>query len=192
MVRLNKIYTRTGDKGTSGLVDGTRRPKCDLRFAACGSIDEANASLGLALCHHQGERGEGELVAILQHIQNDLFDLGADIATPYQEGKSDASLRIVSAQVTWIEEAIDRLNANLEPLKSFILPGGSVSSCYLHLARTIVRRAERDMVALSSHEKLNIFALQYINRLSDLLFVAARWANGQGAGDILWVPGQNR
>jgi len=189
MVKLNKIYTRTGDKGTSGLVDGSRRSKSDWRFAACGSIDEANATIGLALCHHWEQ---DSLRRLLEHIQNDLFDLGADIATPYQEDETVPALRIVAAQVSWLETEIDRINGPLAALKSFILPGGTLLASHLHLARTVVRRAERDMVALSERERVNDCALHYINRLSDLLFVAARSANGAGEGDILWVPGQNR
>jgi len=205
MVKLNKIYTRTGDAGTSGLVDGSRRSKDDVRFAACGSVDEANAAIGLVLCCQKcgqdKERAlEGDLpiatfdlTGLLQHIQNDLFDLGADLATPYQQAeKPGEALRIVAAQIDWLERQIDHLNAFLTPLRSFILPGGSAHASYLHLARTIVRRAERDMVALGRVEKINPHALCYINRLSDLLFVAARWANNSDAGDILWVPGQNR
>jgi len=190
MVKLNKIYTRTGDHGTSGLVDGSRRPKSDGRFAAGGSIDEANAVIGLARCHNQQKQ---PIDALLGHIQNDLFDLGADLATPLkeQEKPSDA-LRIIASQIVWIEEEIDRMNAALTPLRSFILPGGDIVASYLHLARTVVRRAEREMVALSVHENINPYALCYINRLSDLLFVAARTVNSSGKDDILWVPGQNR
>jgi len=190
MVKLNKIYTRTGDNGTSGLADGTRRSKIDARFAACGSIDEANATLGLARCHNQQRQ---PLDFILNHLQNDLFDLGADLATPMknQENSTDV-LRIIDKQVTWIEIEIDKMNASLSPLKSFILPGGDIVASYLHLARTVVRRAERDMVALHLVEKINTQALRYVNRLSDLLFVAARLANHNGKEDILWVPGQNR
>jgi len=190
MVKLNKIYTRTGDNGTSGLVDGSRRPKSDLRFAACGTIDEANAAIGLALFYLQDEDTLGD---ILRHVQNDLFDLGADIATPCKKDEQQGqNLRIIDTQITWLEREIDRLNATLAPLKSFILPGGSLASCHLHLARTVVRRAERDMVALSAVEEINILALHYINRLSDLMFVTARWVNDGGKNDILWEPGKNR
>jgi len=194
MVKLNKIYTRTGDNGTSGLVDGSRRLKSDGRFAACGSIDEANAAIGLALYHTKQQTPQDlSLHAVLTHIQNDLFDLGADIATPCQENEAPGvNLRIVEAQITWQERQIDQINAALNPLKSFILPGGTLISCHLHLARTIVRRAERDMVALNEVESINIHALRYINRLSDLLFVAARATNDGGISDILWVPGKNR
>jgi len=190
MVKLNKIYTRTGDDGTSGLVDGSRRPKSDLRFGACGSIDEANAAIGLALYHNEGEK---PLHDMFTHIQNDLFDLGADIATPCRQDEApDQALRIIEAQIIWLEQQIDKVNSALEPLKSFILPGGSLVSSHLHLARTIVRRLERDMVALSRVEPINNLALHYINRLSDLLFVAARAGNEGGKGDILWIPGKNR
>jgi len=190
MVKLNKIYTRTGDQGTSGLVDGSRRSKSDARFAACGAIDEANAVIGLAVCHNHKAQ---PLDSILNHIQNDLFDLGADLATPMKtKEQQDEALRIIDRQVSWLEREIDRINASLSPLKSFILPGGNIIASYLHLARTVVRRAERDIVALSLNEAINIQVLRYVNRLSDLLFVTARAANAGGKDDILWVPGQNR
>jgi len=190
MVKLNKIYTRTGDDGTSGLVDGSRRSKSDTRFSVCGSLDEANAAIGLALHYNQNH---APLCPILYRVQNDLFDLGADMATPYKEQEEwGEALRIVTSQVTWLEKEIDHINARLSPLKSFILPGGGLVASHLHFARTVVRRAERDMVALSMVEKINKSALHYINRLSDLLFVAARLANNDGHDDILWVPGKNR
>jgi cob(I)alamin adenosyltransferase len=192
MVKLNKIYTRTGDKGTTGLASGPRRSKADLRIESFGAVDEANAALGLAL---QYVRDHPDMAAMLTRIQNDLFDLGADLATPDTGEKPQwEPLRIVEAQVTRLEQEIDRLNADLAPLNSFILPGGSALSACLHLARTITRRAERLMVALAEKEGeiVGPEALKYVNRLSDFLFVAARHANDQGKADVLWVPGQNR
>ena len=184
MVRLNKIYTRTGDDGTSGLVDGSRRSKHDPRFDAVGAIDEANAVLGWA----------GLAVdepSDLIRIQNDLFDLGADLATPGGDFAPSATvLRIVPAQVEWLEQRIDAANEGLAPLTSFILPGGSEPAARLHVARTAVRRAERSMTALAAAEPVNPAALAYANRLSDYLFVAARAANG--GADPLWQPGANR
>lgn len=192
MVRLNKIYTRTGDDGTTALVSGARRSKADLRVEAYGAIDETNAAIGVA----RVALGESEptLVAMLARIQNDLFDLGADLATPTDTPRAEGALRIVQSQVDRLEREIDDLNAELQPLKSFILPGGSAAAAALHLARTIARRAERVMVALvaSPGEKVDEPAMRYVNRLSDFLFVAARWANQRGGGDILWAPGQNR
>ncbi|MDK1490437.1 cob(I)yrinic acid a,c-diamide adenosyltransferase [Sinorhizobium sp. 7-81] len=192
MVRLNKIYTRTGDNGTTSLVSGPRRPKSDLRVEAYGTVDEANALVGLARLH----TGDiAELDAMLMRIQNDLFDLGADLATPDTGEKQDHEpLRIAAAQVTRLEAEIDRLNAELEPLRSFVLPAGSPASAALHVARTVARRAERQMVALgqTAGEIVSRDAIAYINRLSDFLFVAARWANDKGRADVLWVPGKNR
>lgn len=192
MVRLNKIYTRTGDNGTTGLVAGPRRSKSDLRVEAYGTVDEANAFVGLAR-QHTGELSE--LDSMLMRIQNDLFDLGADLATP-DTGEEPAyePLRIVAAQVARLEGEIDRLNAELEPLRSFVLPAGSAASAALHAARTIARRAERHMVALAETEGETVSreAIAYINRLSDFLFVAARWANNRGRADVLWIPGKNR
>jgi cob(I)alamin adenosyltransferase len=192
MVKLNKIYTRTGDNGTTGLAAGPRRKKSDLRVEAYGAVDEANSALGIAQLH---VGGDAALAAMLTRIQNDLFDLGADLATP-DTGEAVAwePLRIIAAQVGRLEHEIDQLNADLKPLNSFILPGGSPLSAYLHLARTIVRRAERLMVALADveGETVSAEALKYANRLSDFLFVAARHANQHGAADILWVPGKNR
>ncbi len=192
MVRLNKIYTRTGDDGTTALVTGPRRLKHDLRVDAYGTIDETNSTIGIARLH---TAGMAELDAMLMRIQNDLFDLGADLAAPETgEQRSYEPLRVIEAQVTRIESEIDLLNAGLDPLKSFILPGGSPAAAYLHLARTVARRAERIMVELSRFEGETIDepALKYINRLSDFLFVAARFANDGGRADILWVPGKNR
>lgn len=192
MVRLNKIYTRTGDDGTTGLAAGPRRLKSDLRVEAYGVVDEANSILGLARLHMGGEAG---IDAMLMRIQNDLFDLGADLATP-ETGKDLGyePLRIVDSQVSWLESVIDQLNADLDPLRSFILPGGTPASAHLHLARTVVRRAERLMVELARRqgESISSASLQYVNRLSDLLFVAARYLNDGGRADVLWVPGKNR
>ncbi|MBD8556972.1 cob(I)yrinic acid a,c-diamide adenosyltransferase [Rhizobium sp. CFBP 8762] len=192
MVKLNKIYTKTGDDGTTGLVSGPRRLKADLRVEAYGTVDEANSYLGVA---RQYTADLPDLDAMLMRIQNDLFDLGADLATPDTGEKPEwEPLRIVSQQVDRIEQEIDRLNADLQPLTSFVLPGGSAASAALHVARTIARRAERDMVALSKTdgEVVSREALAYVNRLSDFLFVAARWVNDQGRADVLWVPGKNR
>lgn len=188
MVKLNKIYTRTGDDGTSGLVDGSRLPKHSARFEAIGAVDEANSVLGLAVLAMSGEPA-----AVLLRAQNDLFDLGADLATPGTDfAPSEMVLRIVPAQTVWLEQAIDTLNANLAPLNSFILPGGSEASARTHIARAAVRRAERAMVALAAEEPVNPAALAYINRLSDYLFVLARHCNDDGAGDVKWMPGANR
>jgi cob(I)alamin adenosyltransferase len=192
MVKLNKIYTRTGDNGTTGLAAGPRRSKSDLRIESFGAVDETNATIGLALLH---AGGHPDLAAMLTRIQNDLFDLGADLATPDTGEKPEwEPLRIVDAQVERIEGEIDLLNADLSPLNSFILPGGSALSAHLHLARTVSRRAERLMVGLGEKdgEVVGGAALRYINRLSDFLFVAARHANEKGEGDVLWVPGKNR
>ena len=180
MVKLNKIYTRTGDAGTTGLVDGSRVSKANPVMAAIGDVDEANSAIGVAV-----PLVEPRLRAELSRIQNDLFDLGADLATP--EGIAGA-LRIVPAQVAWLEAAIDAMNDALSPLASFILPAGDNGAAAMHLARAIVRRAERAMVAAEAMGA----ALMYINRLSDYLFVAARWVNREGGGDVLWVPGASR
>ncbi|WP_174021310.1 cob(I)yrinic acid a,c-diamide adenosyltransferase [Agrobacterium fabrum] len=192
MVKLNKIYTRTGDKGTTALVSGPRRLKHDRRVEAYGTVDETNSAIGIARLHTSGLE---TLDAMLFRIQNDLFDLGADLATPDNgEPLSYEPLRIVESQVTRLENEIDELNAALEPLTSFVLPGGSAAAANLHMARTICRRAERLMVELSvtENEIVSPAALKYINRLSDFLFVAARFANDEGRADILWVPGKNR
>lgn len=183
MVKLNKIYTRTGDDGTTGLADGSRRNKHDARMTAIGSVDEANAAIGLARLH------AGEAMDIyLARIQNDLFDLGADLATP-SDDISWTPIRIKAPQVTALETILDGLNEDLEPLTSFILPAGGALSAHLHMARTVVRRAERDAVALMEVEVVNPEAVKYLNRLSDLLFVMARHANDCGRADVLWVPG---
>ena len=183
--RLSKIYTRTGDKGDTALVSGPRRAKHDLRIEAYGTVDEANAVIGLARLE-----ADSETDAILARIQNDLFDLGADLATPEDEGGT--ALRIVSKQVERLENEIDAINEKLAPLDSFVLPGGTPVAAHLHLARTIVRRAERRMTALAHVEPVNAEAIKYANRLSDLLFVLARHCNGNGVDDVLWVPGANR
>jgi cob(I)alamin adenosyltransferase len=190
MVVLNRIYTKTGDDGTTALGSGERRPKFDLRIAAYGTVDETNAAIGVARLHLAGAP---ELDTMLGLIQNDLFDLGADLAVPQRDGKAER-LRVVPSQVERLERDIDGLNANLAPLTSFILPGGTPAAAYLHLARTICRRAERIMVELAANpaEPVSEAAIQYINRLSDFLFVASRAVNDNGAGDVLWVPGQNR
>ena len=188
MVKLNKIYTRTGDDGTSGLVDGSRQDKHAPRFEAIGAVDEANSAIGLAVL-----AADSQPRRALLRIQNDLFDLGADLATPGADfAPSEMVLRIVSAQVEWLEAAIDGLNAHLAPLTSFILPGGSEAAARTHIARASVRRAERAMVALAAEEPVNPAALAYINRLSDYLFVLARHLNADGADDVKWVPGANR
>lgn len=191
MVKLNKIYTRTGDDGTTGLVAGPRRKKHDLRVESYGEVDEANSCIGLVRQHLADFPA---LDRMLMRIQNDLFDLGADLATPDTGKKLDYEpLRIVQAQVDRLEAEIDTLNADLEPLRSFVLPGGTEAAAALHLARTVARRAERRIVALQdSGETVSAAAVAYINRLSDFLFVAARWVNDKGRADILWVPGQNR
>ena len=185
MVKLNKIYTRTGDAGSAGLVDGSRVSKSDLRMAAIGEVDEANAAIGVAI----GTLDGGELRQQLITIQNDLFDLGADIATP---GQVEGALRIVAAQVERLEREIDAMNERLEPLTSFILPSGPPAVSTLHLARAVVRRAERAAVALHESEPLNPHLLAYLNRLSDHLFVAARHVAAAGDGDVLWQPGATR
>jgi cob(I)alamin adenosyltransferase len=191
MVKLNRIYTRTGDDGTTGLVDGSRTPKHSARITAMGLVDEANSAIGLAACAIADE----EQRAILTRAQNDLFDLGADLATPAQDGDFSASemvLRIVSAQPEWVEQQIDALNADLEPLTSFVLPGGSEAAARIHVARAATRAAERAMVELAAETPVNPQALAYINRLSDLLFVLARVLNDGGKADVTWVPGANR
>jgi len=193
VVRLTRIYTRGGDQGETSLGSGARVKKHDPRVAAYGTVDEANAAIGLARLH-----AEGEADAMLARIQNDLFDLGADLTVPERPTSARAGgrepLRVSARQVKRLEEEIDRLNAELRPLRSFVLPGGSAAAAALHVVRTVCRRAERQMVALAAEENepVSAAALQYINRLSDLLFVASRYVNGRGKGDVLWVPGQNR
>ncbi len=193
MVILNKIYTRTGDDGTTGLGSGERRPKYDLRVSAYGTVDEANATIGLARV--QLAATHPQVDAMLFRIQNDLFDLGADLATPDTgEELPYEPLRIVASQVARVERDIDTLNKPLKTLRSFVLPGGTPAAAALHLARTVARRAERLIVELSHREgeKVSPEAIQYINRVSDFLFVAARAVNDNGEGDVLWVPGGNR
>jgi len=192
MVVLNRIYTRTGDDGTTGLGSGERRKKYDLRIAAYGTLDEANATIGIARLH---TADDAALDSALARIQNDLFDVGADLCTPGKgRGPGGARLTVTQAQVTWLENEIDRLNAELAPLKSFVLPGGSAAAAYLHLARTVCRRAERLIAELKDKpdESVTPEVLKYVNRLSDFLFVAARYANDKGARDVQWKPGQNR
>ncbi len=186
MVQLTRIYTRGGDKGETSLGDGERTPKDSLRVAAFGTVDETNATIGLARLH-----AEGETLAMLSRIQNDLFDLGADLCTPESGARSEGALRIVASQTGRLEREIDAMNAHLAPLNSFILPGGTPLAAALHLARTVTRRAERLTVSLAAAETLNPEAVKYLNRLSDHLFVLGRVANGKD-GDILWVPGANR
>lgn len=185
MVKLNRIYTRTGDAGTTGLVDGSRVSKAAAVMQAIGDVDEANSAIGVSIAALQGAAPADRLLV----IQNDLFDLGADIATPMG---IEGALRIVPAQVARLEAEIDAMNAALSPLTSFILPGGSPAAAHLHLARAITRRAERATVALGEQEAINPPALAYLNRLSDWLFVAARTVNQNGASDVLWVPGGAR
>ena len=185
MVKLNKIYTRTGDGGSAGLVDGSRVSKSSLRMAAIGEVDEANAAIGLAIAALQ----ENDVAGQLLRIQNDLFDLGADAATP---GEVDGALRIVASQVERLEHEIDAMNTSLEPLTSFILPSGSLGVSALHLARAVTRRAERAAVALGQTEPLNPQLLAFLNRLSDHLFVAARFVAATEGGDVLWKPGGTR
>jgi cob(I)alamin adenosyltransferase len=194
MVVLNRIYTRTGDDGTTALGTGERRKKYDLRIASYGTVDELNAAIGLA---RLATAGDAEVDAMLGRIQNDLFDLGADLCTPETakgKGPGGERLTVTEAQVTRLEAEIDRLNADLAPLRSFVLPGGTAAAAHLHLARTICRRAERMMVELADTpgEAVSAAAIKYVNRLSDLLFVASRFVNAKANGDVLWVPGHNR
>lgn len=192
MVVLNRIYTRKGDDGTTRLVDGAQRLKSDLRIEAYGTVDETNACIGMARIHTSANAPH--IDAMLARIQNDLFDLGADLATPHEAELKWEPLRIADAQVTRLEQEIDALNDHLAPLNSFVLPGGSPAAAALHLARTVCRRAERVLVAFSqsTDETISPAALKYLNRLSDFLFVASRAVNNNGADDVLWVPGKNR
>lgn len=188
MVKLNKIYTRTGDDGTTGLVDGSRRLKHDLRIEAYGAVDEANAAIGVARLYLAGDED-----AALERIQNDLFDLGADLATPGEDfAPTEMTLRIVVSQVERLEREIDAMNADLAPLASFVLPAGTAAAAHLHLARTITRRAERVAVAAAEREAINPQAIAYLNRLSDHLFVMSRATNAKAGGDVLWAPGASR
>jgi cob(I)alamin adenosyltransferase len=192
MVVLSKIYTRTGDDGTTALGSGRRVAKYDLRVEAYGTLDETNAAIGIARLYTKD--GPPSLDAMLARIQNDLFDLGADLCFPDETKDARGRLQVSDTQVTRLEREIDTLNRELEPLRSFVLPGGSPASSHLHLARTISRRAERLIVALAARqgESVGDAALRYINRLSDFLFVAARFANDKGKSDVTWVPGKNR
>jgi len=187
MVKLNKIYTRTGDDGSTGLADGSRTNKDCFRVKAYGEVDEANSAIGVARLYVDNIA----LDRSLARIQNDMFDLGADLSTP-TSGDNNKALRIVQSQIDRLEQELDALNADIAPLKTFVLPGGSKPAAYLHLARAITRRAEREIVAMMGEEEINPLALKYTNRLSDYLFVAARWCNTQGKTDVKWVPGKER
>lgn len=187
MVRLTRIYTRGGDKGETSLGDGRRVAKHDLRVAATGTVDETNATIGLVRLHT-----DGAIDSVLSRIQNDLFDLGADLCTPEGGERGAGALRVTQPQVDWLEGEIDRFNESLAPLNSFVLPGGSAAAAYLHLARTVARRAERLVTELATQEPVSAIVIAYLNRLSDLFFVLARACNDNGAGDVLWVPGANR
>ena len=187
-MKLDKIYTRTGDEGKTSLGDGSRLPKFHVRVSAYGGIDEANSVIGVAKLYVE----DGEVSQLLRHIQNDLFDVGADLCRPDEPGVEKPLLRITEEQVTWLESQIDRFNADLEPLNSFVLPGGSFASAYLHHARTVTRRAERDVARLFADEPVNAAVLRYVNRLSDLLFVLSRFLNDKGNKDVRWQPGLHR
>ena len=187
-MKLDKIYTRTGDDGKTSLGDGSRLPKFHLRVTAYGSIDEANSVIGLACLHVS----EPEVLKVLNHIQNDLFDVGADLCRPEREGATAQSLRVTEEQVAWLEQKIDFFNAALAPLDSFVLPGGSPASAHLHHARTVTRRAERDVVRLADEATVNPAVVRYVNRLSDLFFVLARFLNDKGKQDVRWQPGLHR
>jgi cob(I)alamin adenosyltransferase len=187
VVRLTRIYTRGGDKGKTSLADGKRVAKHDRRVAAMGTVDEANATIGLVRLHTKGDAD-----AMLARIQNDLFDVGADLARPRRRGAKVAGLRVTASQVSRLEAEIDRLNAELKPLDSFVLPGGGTASAYLHLARTVIRRAERSLTELGARAGLNPELVRYLNRLSDHLFVLARFLNDHGRADVLWQPGLHR
>jgi cob(I)alamin adenosyltransferase len=191
MVRLTRIYTRVGDKGETALGDGSRVPKQSRRVEAYGTVDEANAAIGLARLH-VGAAGDAEADAMLARIQNDLFDLGADLCTPEDSRRASGALRIVGTQIVRLEREIDAMNKALRPLDSFVLPGGSPAAAQLHLARTITRRAERLVCALAAAEPVNPEAVRYLNRLSDHLFGMSRRLNDNGAGDVLWRPGATR
>ncbi|MEC7204122.1 MAG: cob(I)yrinic acid a,c-diamide adenosyltransferase [Pseudomonadota bacterium] len=193
MVQLTKIYTRGGDQGETSLGDGSRVAKHDARVEAYGTVDEANAVIGLVRVEiARAGADEKDLDATLSRIQNDLFDLGADLCTPEDGRRAEGALRIAASQVEWLETEIDKINERLAPLSSFILPGGSPVAAQLHLARTVARRAERCVTELARSETVNTEAVKYLNRLSDLLFVMSRAANNDGADDVLWVPGANR
>lgn len=187
-MKLDKIYTRTGDDGNTSLGDGSRLPKYHLRVAATGCVDEANSVIGIVRLHVS----EPAVLQVLSHIQNDLFDIGADLCRPDRPGAGSAPLRITGEQVLWMEKTIDAYNADLAPLDSFILPGGGAASAYLHLARTVTRRAEREIVRLASEGAVNPAVIHYVNRLSDFLFVLARYLNDKGKKDVRWQPGLHR
>jgi cob(I)alamin adenosyltransferase len=187
-MKLDRIYTRSGDDGRTSLGDGARLPKFHIRVAAYGSIDEANSVIGIATLHIE----DNAVHDVLTRIQNDLFDLGADLCRPEREHRKVAPLRVSETQVVWLEQTIDAYNADLAPLDSFVLPGGSAAATHLHHARTVIRRAEREMTEIAYQEPVNPAALRYANRLSDLLFVLARWLNDKGRNDVLWRPGQHR
>ena len=194
MVKLNKIYTKTGDDGTTGLTDGSRVKKYDLRPEAYGTVDELNSILGMIVSLYKDkirkEKSDDEILNLLKRIQNDLFDLGADLSKPFSTKNEINDLRIIKLQVEFLENFIDKYNKNLEPLNSFVLPGGTVISSWFHLARTVTRRAERNVCGLLDKEKINKYSLMYLNRLSDLLFVISRLMNDNGQKDVLWKPGQ--
>ncbi len=194
MVKLNKIYTKTGDDGTTGLSDGSRVKKYDLRPEAYGTVDELNSILGMIVSLYKDkirkEKSDDEILNLLKRIQNDLFDLGADLSKPFSTKNEINDLRIIKLQVEFLENFIDKYNKNLEPLNSFVLPGGTVISSWFHLARTVTRRAERNVCGLLDKEKINKYSLMYLNRLSDLLFVISRLMNDNGQKDVLWKPGQ--
>jgi cob(I)alamin adenosyltransferase len=192
MVKLTRIYTRGGDKGETSLGSGARVPKHDLRVAAYGTVDEANAAIGVARIYTAADPVEEDADAMLRRIQDDLFDLGADLCVPEGGERKDGALRIVQSQVDRLEREIDDMNVRLAPLVSFLLPGGRPAAAHLHLARTVTRRAERLMTELAQQETVNSLAIAYINRLSDLLFVLARVLNDNGKADVLWRPGANR
>ena len=194
MVKINKIYTKTGDDGTTGLTDGSRVKKYDLRPEAYGTVDELNSILGMIVSLYEDkirkEKSDDEILNLLKRIQNDLFDLGADLSKPFSTKNEINDLRIIKLQVEFLENFIDKYNKNLEPLNSFVLPGGTVISSWFHLARTVTRRAERNVCGLLDKEKINKYSLMYLNRLSDLLFVISRLMNDNGQKDVLWKPGQ--
>ena len=194
MVKINKIYTKTGDDGTTGLTDGSRVKKYDLRPEAYGTVDELNSILGMIVSLYEDkirkEKSDDEILNLLKRIQNDLFDLGADLSKPFSTKNDINDLRIIKLQVEFLENFIDKYNKNLEPLNSFVLPGGTVFSSWFHLARTVTRRAERNVCGLLDKEKINKYSLMYLNRLSDLLFVISRMMNDNGQKDVLWKPGQ--
>lgn len=187
MVKLNKIYTKTGDDGSTGLADGSRVAKYDTRIHCMGDIDEANSMIGIARLYVEDEHA-----AMLAHVQNDMFDVGADVATPLPDKPARQALRVSPHQVARLEQEIDQMNGRLSPLTSFVLPGGQKSSAYLHQARAVTRRAERQLCALAAALPINQHALHYLNRLSDFLFVMARLENDCGSADVLWIPGENR